>query len=76
MTTSKSEVKQTVSIDGMMCQHCVKHVNDALAKIPGVTGVTVSLEKKNAVVSSASGIAPEVLKTAVEDAGYTVMGIE
>ena len=71
-----TEVKQTISIDGMMCQHCVKHVKDALTKVAGVTNVDVSLERKNAVVTSASGIATDVLKAAVTDEGYTVLGIE
>jgi cation transport ATPase len=46
-----SVMKKVVGIEGMMCQHCVKHVNDALSKIDGVTAVTVSLDDKNAVVT-------------------------
>ena len=35
----------TLSIDGMMCQHCVAHVTKALSAIEGVTPV-VNLKRK------------------------------
>ena len=38
----------TLTIDGMMCMHCVAHVKEALEKLPGVQA-EVSLEQKNAV---------------------------
>ena len=71
-----NEVKQTVSIEGMMCQHCVKHAKDALAKLPGVTSVDVSLENKNAVLISSNGIEKASIEKAIEEAGYTVTSIE
>jgi Cu+-exporting ATPase len=75
-TTMAKEVKQIVSIEGMMCQHCVKHAKDALAKLPGVTSVEVSLENKNAVLVSQEGISQDSIKKAIEDAGYTVTEIK
>ena len=36
-------MKTTLHIEGMMCQHCQKHVHDALAAMDGVTDVTVDL---------------------------------
>ena len=75
-TTMAKEVKQIVSIEGMMCQHCVKHAKDALEKLPGVTSVDVSLEKKNAVLVSQEGIPQDSIKKAIEDAGYTVTEIK
>ena len=70
-----SEFKQVVSIEGMMCQHCVKHAKDALSKMPGVISVEVSLESKNAVIVSANGIPNDTIKNAIEDAGYSVTAI-
>lgn len=64
---------KTVKIEGMMCMHCVKAVEKALAAVDGVTGVQVSLEEKQAVVEGTA--APEALKAAVTDAGYEVAGI-
>ena len=68
-------MNKEISIEGMMCEHCVKHVTDALSGVSGVTGVKVSLEKKNAVVESASAIDDAALTKAVTDAGYEVKGI-
>lgn len=39
-------MEKTLKIEGMMCQHCQKHVHDALAAMDGVTAVTVDLEGK------------------------------
>ena len=32
---------KTLSVEGMMCQNCVKHVTKALAAVEGVEVVTV-----------------------------------
>ena len=78
-TQKKTEEKAmktiTLSIDGMMCQHCVAHVTKALSAIEGVTPV-VNLEKKNAVCTVAGDVPAEALKAAVEEAGYTVTAVE
>ncbi len=63
-----------LKIEGMMCKHCVKHVHDALAKMDGVTNVEVSLEKNNAVVTSAQEISTGDFKKVIEDAGYELVG--
>ena len=64
----------TVSIEGMMCMHCQKHVTEALNAIDGVSA-EVSLESKNAVVTTDREVSDEVLRKAVTDAGYEVTGI-
>lgn len=49
ITPKKEEdetMEKTLKIEGMMCQHCQKHVHDALAAMDGVTAVTVDLEGK------------------------------
>ena len=69
-------MQKTISIEGMMCMHCVKHVKDALSKVSGVTEVEVSLDDKNAVVTLATNVDDSVLKSAVENAGYDVNGIK
>ena len=72
----KEEEKQMeiieLNVKGMMCQHCVKHVNDALVKVNGVTKVEVSLEKNKATVEGES-LNKENLIQAVKDAGYEVV---
>ena len=59
----------------MACMHCVKRVEEVLKAVPGVKSVKVDLEAKTAAVSAEDGVTNEVLKAAVEDAGYKVTGI-
>lgn len=70
-----SHMKKTIRIEGMMCMHCVGHVQKALQALPGVEGVEVSLENKQAVVSG-TALNDEALRGAVTEAGYEVTGIE
>lgn len=71
-----STMKKLIQIEGMMCAHCVKHVQDALSAVPGVTEVQVNLEAKNAAVTTAADVTDAALTAAVQDAGYEVTGVE
>ena len=66
-------MEKVIHIEGMMCMHCVAHVQKALEAIPG-TAVQVNLEKGEARVSGCAD--NEALTKAVADAGYKVTGIE
>ena len=65
-------MEKTLSIEGMMCDHCVMHVHKALAAIPGVQEVIVSLENKSAKVIIDPIVADETLRNAIEEAGYVL----
>ena len=67
---------KTISIEGMMCQHCVKHVQEALSAVPGVETVTVSLENNNAVVTANDIVTDDTLVKAVTEADYKVVNIQ
>ena len=69
-------MKKVLDVEGMMCQHCVAHVNKALSGIEGVEAVEVSLEGKTATVTMAKEVADDVLTKAVVDAGYEVKGVK
>ena len=60
-----------LKIEGMMCPHCVAHVEKALLAVAGVETVAVSLENKNAIITGSAD--REACKKAVVDAGYTVL---
>lgn len=60
-----------LGIEGMSCGGCVLSVEKALGRVPGVKKVTVSLEKKEAVVEG-DALDRARLAGAVEDAGYDV----
>ena len=61
---------KTLKVEGMMCMHCVSHVQKALEAVDGVSAAEVSLEKKQAVVTLAHEVADQALVDAVKAAGY------
>lgn len=68
-----STMKTTLHIEGMMCQHCQKHVHDALAAMDGVTDVTVDLEGKKADVTATKDISTDDFAKVIMDAGYELV---
>ena len=67
--TSKEETNMiTLKVNGMMCQHCQKAVEKALAEI-GATDITVDLANKQATFANADEAAA---RKAITDAGYEV----
>ncbi|MGI6263271.1 MAG: heavy metal translocating P-type ATPase [Succiniclasticum sp.] len=66
-------MEKVLKVEGMMCQHCQKHVKEALAKMEGVTDVEVSLEKKTATVQETRDIPVAEFAKVIEDAGYTLV---
>ena len=69
----ETNMTKELKIEGMMCQHCVRHVNDALSKMDGVTNVVVSLEENKAVVTMDHEIPIEEFKKVITDAGYELV---
>lgn len=67
---------KTIKIEGMMCSHCEATVKKALEAVDGVVSAEASHEKKNAVVTLSKDVPNDVLKKAVEDKEYTVLGVE
>lgn len=71
--TNQEENKMTriLKIDGMMCEHCKKRVEDTLKAMNGVTDAKVNLEEKSATVTMENEISTEDFQNAITDAGYT-----
>ncbi|MCK4938639.1 MAG: copper ion binding protein, partial [Methanosarcinales archaeon] len=63
-----------IKVEGMTCEHCQKHVHDAIAALDGVTSVSVDLDSGEATISyDSSGIELDQIKQVVRDAGYQVL---
>jgi mercuric ion binding protein len=61
----------TLSVPGMYCAVCPITVKKALEKVPGVSGVDVSFEKREAVVSfDDAKTTIKALEDATFEAGY------
>jgi copper chaperone len=58
-----------LKIAGMTCNHCVGHVKEALAAVPGVSGpVELTLAESEARVPGSAD--PQALVAAVVEEGY------
>jgi len=63
----------TLNVSGMSCEHCVKAVNNALAAIPGVKDIAVSLKDGKVSFSHDPAKAPlDAIKAAITEEGYEV----
>ena len=67
-------MEKTMKINGMMCPHCSGRVKKVLEAMPEVDEAVVSHESGTAVLTLNAPVADEVLKKAVEDQGYEVVG--
>lgn len=60
-----------LSVTGMTCGSCVRHVSDALGQLGGVEEAEVSLEQRRARITyDPDRVTPEQLVGAVQEAGY------
>lgn len=62
-------MKQTITINGMNCNHCRAAAEKAILAVPGVTTATVDLSSKLAVVEG--NIEFDALRAAVESCGFS-----
>jgi copper ion binding protein len=69
-------MKKVISIEGMSCNHCVKHVTDALKAIEGVSKVEVSLKNGKAIIEAENTVSNAEIIDAVNDAGYDVISVK
>ncbi len=69
-------MQKTLKIEGMMCPRCEAHVKKALEALDGVTAAVADHTADKATVTLSSPVSDDALKAAVEEEGYTVLGIE
>ena len=60
-----------LAVSGMTCDHCVRHVTDAISKVAGVHSVNVKLTEGIAVIESDTSLDLQSVKDAVVAAGYS-----
>ena len=59
-----------LAVEGMTCEHCVRAVTDAVAALPGVSGVAVDLGGGRVRVEGEPD--PASVRAAIEAEGYAV----
>ncbi len=68
-------MEKVLFIEGMVCGNCVKHVQKALTEIEGVNDALVELESETAKVQLSKDVSDDTLRSAITEAGYTVISI-
>jgi len=72
----KAALVRTMRIDGMMCGHCEAMVKRALEALDGVESAVPSHMAGTAIVTLSAPVEDALLRQAVDDEDYTVLGIE
>lgn len=68
-----------LKIDGMTCHNCVNHVDNALSALDEVHEIMTTLkanETSEVVITLNSPISEDKLRDTIEEAGYTLVGVE
>lgn len=63
---------QSFAVEGMSCASCVRRVETAIAKVPGVASAVANLATETAEVTFAGAIDPAPVIEAIRSAGYEV----
>ncbi|MGN1399863.1 MAG: heavy metal translocating P-type ATPase [Erysipelotrichaceae bacterium] len=70
------EMEKVLTIEGMMCPNCQRHVQNALEKVDGVTSASADYQKKQAVITCNKEIDEKTLQNAIEQEGYKLVDIK
>ena len=68
-------MKKTLTVEGMMCEHCEATVQKALESITGVKSAKASHKKGTVVVKLDNEVSDDILKNAVEEKDYKVVSV-
>jgi len=68
-------ITKTITVKGMMCEHCEMRVSKALMGVDGVVSATASFKEGRAVVKMNKDVDNALLKKAIEDQDYKVKKI-
>jgi len=71
----KEKKEMKIKVNGMMCAHCEAHVKKALEAIDGIDQAVASHEENLVTITNSKKVDAEVIKAAVEEAGYEFAGV-
>ena len=69
-------VKTVLSVDGLVCDMCDAHMNDAIRKAFPVKKVTTSHSKGETVIISENEFSRGDLEKAVSETGYRILSVK
>jgi copper chaperone len=62
------DMTQTITVEGMTCEHCEQTVEEALEEVEGISSATADRDSESATVEGSAE--QDKLVAVVEDAGY------
>ena len=68
-------MKQTVQLENLSCQNCVKHVTKHFLSMEGVSDVAVELEKQTAQVTTDKPYGASDYETALAKTIYRILDV-
>ncbi len=70
----EKQMEKVITVKGMMCPNCERHVKEALEKMEGVAEATCNHEEDSVALVLDGPVSEDRLKAAVTDAGYEYIG--
>ncbi|GGN84880.1 hypothetical protein GCM10011579_075330 [Streptomyces albiflavescens] len=67
-------VTTVYKVSGMTCGHCESAVSREISDLDGVTAVTAVAKTGEVTVTSAAPLGEEAVRSAVDEAGYDLVG--
>ena len=68
----EKKMETVIKVEGMMCPHCKARVESVCKGVAGTVDAVVDLSQKQVTVTGNADVA--LLKKAITDAGYEVIG--
>ena len=68
-------IQTTIGIDGMMCEMCEAHINDAIRKNFAVKSAKSNRKKKQCVVVSEEALDEAKIRKVIGETGYDLLSI-
>ncbi|WP_410621789.1 heavy-metal-associated domain-containing protein [Amycolatopsis sp. cmx-8-4] len=68
-------IEHGYTVSGMSCGHCAQSVTEEITALAGVTEVDVDVPTGRVVVRADAALAEDEVRTAVEEAGFTYVGV-
>ena len=69
-------MKQTVQLENLSCQNCVKHVTQHFLSMEDVSDVTVDLDKQTAEVIADRSLSAEDYQAVLSKTIYKVLAVQ
>ncbi|WP_235069717.1 heavy-metal-associated domain-containing protein [Turicibacter sp. TJ11] len=67
-------MKKKVQLEGMKCSNCVEHVKKVLGDLNDTTDIQVDLGSQLVLLETT--VSDELIKQTIDDAGFSVLGID